>query len=101
MKIAMASLTLCGMLFGQAPQAANPTQQAVTEQPGGSTPVYRVTVVARTTKAINYHHRSGATHIDFRGTALSAFISAETSRWPGRTGFLRPTQALHRARCGE
>jgi hypothetical protein len=29
-----------------------------------------VTVVARTTKAINYHHRSGATHIDFRGTAL-------------------------------
>ena len=33
-------------------------------------PVYRVTVVARTTKAINYHHRSGATKIDFRGTAL-------------------------------
>jgi hypothetical protein len=33
-------------------------------------PVYRVTVVARTTKAINYHHRSGFTRIDFRGTAL-------------------------------
>jgi hypothetical protein len=27
-------------------------------------------VVARTTKAINYHHRSGSTRIDFRGTAL-------------------------------
>jgi len=36
----------------------------------GSTPIYRVTVVARTTKAINYNHRSGSTNIDFRGTAL-------------------------------
>lgn len=34
------------------------------------TPLYRVTVVARTTKAINYRHSSGATRIDFRGTPL-------------------------------
>jgi len=33
-------------------------------------PIYRVTVVARTMKAINYNHRSGSTKIDFRGTAL-------------------------------
>jgi len=33
-------------------------------------PIFRVTVVARTTKAINYRHRSGATKVDFRGTAL-------------------------------
>lgn len=33
-------------------------------------PLYRVTVVARSTKAINYRHRSGATKIDFRGTTL-------------------------------
>ncbi len=32
--------------------------------------MYRITVVARTTKAINYHHRSGSTRIGFRGTAL-------------------------------
>jgi outer membrane protein OmpA-like peptidoglycan-associated protein len=36
----------------------------------GSVPIYRVTVVARTTKAINYNHRSGPTNIDFRGTTL-------------------------------
>jgi outer membrane protein OmpA-like peptidoglycan-associated protein len=36
----------------------------------GSTPIYRVTVTARTTKAINYQHRSGATKIDFRGTEI-------------------------------
>lgn len=33
-------------------------------------PIYRVTVVARTAKALNYQHRSGATKIDFRGTPL-------------------------------
>jgi outer membrane protein OmpA-like peptidoglycan-associated protein len=33
-------------------------------------PIYRISVVARTTKAINYRHRSGATTIDFKGTQL-------------------------------
>jgi outer membrane protein OmpA-like peptidoglycan-associated protein len=37
---------------------------------GGSVPIYRISVVARTTKAINYNHRSGSTRIGFRGTAL-------------------------------
>jgi outer membrane protein OmpA-like peptidoglycan-associated protein len=35
-----------------------------------SVPRYRVTVVARTTPAINYRHRGGSTTIDFRGTSL-------------------------------
>ena len=33
-------------------------------------PIYRVNVTARTAKAINYRHRSGATKIDFKGTEL-------------------------------
>jgi flagellar motor protein MotB len=33
-------------------------------------PIYNVTVVERTTKAINYQYRSGPTLIDFRGTVL-------------------------------
>ena len=33
-------------------------------------PIYRVVVVARTIKAINYRHRSAETKVDFRGTAL-------------------------------
>jgi len=75
MKTIGALLITCGILSAQAPQAPNPTrQQNVTENgarmANGSAPIYRVTVVARTTKAINYHHRSGATNIDFRGTAL-------------------------------
>jgi hypothetical protein len=37
---------------------------------GAPVPIYRVTVVARTMKAINYNHRSGSTEIGFRGTSL-------------------------------
>jgi outer membrane protein OmpA-like peptidoglycan-associated protein len=36
----------------------------------GTVPIYRIVVVARTTQAINYRHRSGATRIDFQGTNL-------------------------------
>ncbi len=71
MKMISGFLILCGFLSAQAPKAPNPTQQPIaTENVGGSTPIYRVTVIARTTKAINYNHRSGSTEIGFRGTAL-------------------------------
>src|SRR5579863_4053112 len=44
---------------------------AQTESPArGNVPIYRITVVARSIKAINYQHRSGSTKIDFRGTSL-------------------------------
>ena len=33
-------------------------------------PVFRVTVVSRAIRAVNYHHRSGSTHVAFRGTEL-------------------------------
>src|SRR5512142_2855797 len=69
MRIVIGSLLFAGIMWGQAPQAPNPAQSAG-NQPGVSTPIYRVTVVARTTKAINYNHRSGATEIVLRGTAL-------------------------------
>ncbi len=63
-------IALGSLLAAQAPQAPNPTLQPNPIQPSNPMPVYRVTVVARTTKAINYRHRSGSTKIDFRGTAL-------------------------------
>lgn len=37
---------------------------------GQSVPLYRVTVVERTVKAVNYQYRNGPTPIDFRGTVL-------------------------------
>ncbi len=63
-------LSVCLVMPAQAQQPANPTQLQV--QRGGESPLYTlvVNVVERTTKAINYRHRDGATKIDFRGTAL-------------------------------
>ncbi|HWR52258.1 MAG TPA: OmpA family protein [Bryobacteraceae bacterium] len=74
MKMLSAFLMVCGILSAQSAQAPNPTQQSVNENAdrmaAGSTPIYRIAVVERSTKAINYNHRSGSTTIDFRGTVL-------------------------------
>jgi hypothetical protein len=52
-----ASLAILPQLFAQAQQNEIPP------------PVFRVNVVAHSTKAINYRHRSGSTEISFPGTA--------------------------------
>jgi outer membrane protein OmpA-like peptidoglycan-associated protein len=49
---------------------AQETQSGVRLDTSGPVPIYRVTVVARTTKAINYRHRSGPTEVDLLGTDL-------------------------------
>jgi outer membrane protein OmpA-like peptidoglycan-associated protein len=46
--------------------AAQPSQRP---DPDAPATVFKVDVVAKTAKAINYRHRSGATKIDFRGTS--------------------------------
>jgi outer membrane protein OmpA-like peptidoglycan-associated protein len=72
------SVVTLGLLSGQSTQAPNPTQQSAVNT-GAPMPIYRVTVVARTTKAINYNHRSGSTNIGFRGTALLPEATGEAS----------------------
>jgi len=42
----------------------------VTVEPMAHTPTFRVTVVSRSVQAVNYKHRSGASKVDFAGTAL-------------------------------
>src|SRR5580658_10265153 len=37
---------------------------------GQNVPLYRVTVIERTVKPVNYQYRNGPTQIDFRGTVL-------------------------------
>src|ERR1700722_1435188 len=74
--ILTALLTIGGFARAQAPQAPNPTQIR-TENGAVSVPLYRITVVARTTKAINYNHRSGSTMIGFQGTALMPAAEGE------------------------
>ena len=66
MKIIGTFLTVCGLMGAQGP----PASENAVRMDAGAMPIYRVSVTARTTKAINYQHRSGATKIDFLGTDL-------------------------------
>lgn len=71
-RLLVAVLGSCGLIAGPAysqSQPANPTQQRSSDD-RERVPIYRVRVVARTTPAVNYRHRGGATTIDFRGTPL-------------------------------
>ncbi len=73
-------LLLSTMVFAQqsAPQAATSseattsanTQDNTAVEPMDQTPVFRVNVVSRTTKAVNYRHRGGSTTVDLKGTTL-------------------------------
>ncbi len=68
--VVLGSAALATPVFAQS--AGNPTQQRTTvvTQQDDQVPVFRVTVVGRTTPAVNYRHRSGATKVNFRGTPL-------------------------------
>jgi len=66
-RITAALLMTCGVLSAQTAQEKN---ENASRAASGLPPVYRVTVTERTAKAISYQHRSGATKIDFAGTAL-------------------------------
>jgi outer membrane protein OmpA-like peptidoglycan-associated protein len=67
-RLTLGLLTACGVLAAQTP--AQERNENASRAASGQTPIYRVTVTERTAKAISYQHRSGATKIDFGGTAL-------------------------------
>ena len=67
-------LAIVSFLIAVIPAGARPptTPGRTQVQQRGRQPIYTITinVVDRTTKAINYQHRSGSTTIDFQGTVL-------------------------------
>jgi outer membrane protein OmpA-like peptidoglycan-associated protein len=64
------TLSLCASTQGRA-QAQTPADSA------NPTPTYRMNVVSRTTPAVTYKHRSGATKINFQGTDLMPAAAGE------------------------
>lgn len=58
---------MCGFQSAQGQQSQD---ENAARMAGGSSPVFRVNLTARTAKAINYRRRGGATKIDFKGTDL-------------------------------
>src|ERR1700687_4700420 len=70
---------------------ASALAQAQTQVPadsGNPTPTYRINVVSRTTRAVSYRHRSGATKINFQGTNLMPGAAGE-AKVESKRGALR------------
>src|ERR1700736_6466330 len=63
------------MALGASAQAQAQTQ--VPADSGNPSPTFRNNVVSRTTRAVSYRHRSGATKIDFQGTDLMPGAAGE------------------------
>jgi len=69
-RITLGILLAGGVLTAQAQNQSQERRENADRAASGLTPIYRVTVTERVAKAISYQHRSGATKIDFGGTAL-------------------------------
>lgn len=65
------------MTFGVSAEAQSLPQTQVPGHSGNPTPAYRINVVNRTTPAVTYKHRSGATKINFQGTDLMPSAAGE------------------------
>lgn len=78
-----------------APDAQKPDNQPnAEEQRNTETPVYRVTVVQRTTEAVDYRDRGGTTQVDFKGTSLMPSVDGN-AKVTGHTGRLAIDATLH------
>jgi outer membrane protein OmpA-like peptidoglycan-associated protein len=73
-----------GVVFSQTPP--NPTQRQISVAED-QVPLFRITVVGRTTPAINYRPRRGDTKVDFQGTALMPQAVGE-AKVSGEQGYM-------------
>ena len=85
-----------GSITGLATTLPNQDQNQAqpTVQPMDKTPVFRVHVVSRSTKAVDYRHRGGSTKVDLRGTELMPNVMGE-ARVESKTGRLEINAKLN------
>ncbi|HUI56689.1 MAG TPA: OmpA family protein [Bryobacteraceae bacterium] len=62
-----------------APFLASAAWPQVAGEKGATAPIYHVTVVERTVRAVNYQYRGGPTQIDFKGTVLLPMAKGEAT----------------------
>src|SRR5512133_2694706 len=58
-------------------QTTQQTQTTMAVEPMSPTPTFRVTVISRMARAVNYKHRGGATKLNFAGTDLMPKANGE------------------------
>jgi outer membrane protein OmpA-like peptidoglycan-associated protein len=94
MKRLNALLLFAGALCAQVPNPTQnrPAQNAAMDMP---TPIYRVTVVSRTVRAVSYRNRSGWTKVDLRGTALAPQATGRADV-NSRKGYIEVKADIHK-----
>jgi len=84
------SLSIGSLLpLGLWAQAPEPPQNS------GGQPIFRVTVVERTTNAVSYRHRSGWTKVDLRGTPLAPDATGHADV-NSRPGYIEVKTEMHK-----
>ena len=84
-KLSIAVLLFTAGLWAQAPPLS----------PSGDAPIFRVTVVERTTNAVSYRHRSGWTKVDLRGTPLAPDAGGHADV-NSRPGYIEVKTEMHK-----
>ena len=84
---------LAGTAVWAQPPAASPA-------PGESQPIFRVTVVERTTNAVSYRHRSGWTKVDLRGTPLAPEATGHADV-NSRPGYIEVKAEMHHLQAAQ
>lgn len=70
-------LLVAGLTFSLGMFAQTNSQSDLVVEPLSPTPTFRVNVVSREVRAVNYQHRNGATKVDFAGTDLMPLANGE------------------------
>ncbi|MGH9564851.1 MAG: OmpA family protein [Candidatus Angelobacter sp.] len=70
------------------------SSQSGRQQDTSQAPTYRVTVVERTTQAVDYRDRGGTTQVDMKGTSIMPQVTGD-ARVTGHTGRLAIDASLH------
>jgi len=89
MRVCKLVLPVVGLVLFTAPFSLAQTPARVEVQRSADQPIYKITVnvVERSTAAVNYRHRGGATRLDFRGTPLVPKAHGE-AEVEGRKGYI-------------
>ncbi|MGD0438192.1 MAG: OmpA family protein, partial [Bryobacteraceae bacterium] len=87
-------LLLAAASIAQVVTAQVPRSQEVPPV-GDAQPIFRVTVVERTSNAVSYRHRSGWTKVDLRGTPLAPDASGHADV-NSRPGYIEVKTEMHK-----
>jgi len=89
MRVCKLVLPVVGLVLFIAPFSQAQTPAGVEVQRSADQPIYKITinVVERSTTAVNYRHRGGATRLDFRGTPLVPMAHGE-AEVEGHKGYI-------------